>query len=357
MEQQAEVVYGSGEIDVIGTLGLIWKEKWLVFFVTLLTTVVGCLYIWMAKPIFEAKAYITPPTAGDIAAFNHGRSNAKGELLKLFDVGDIYAILSSALLSQGSKRAFFDKVYLPSLSVKQRTKMPLSLLYKEFNTLLTVKEDAKYTPARFTVIAKSSDVAQAVDWVERYVGLVKQNATDHILRIISSQNKSMTHDLEQRISVAREMAKEQRLDRINQLNEALNISNAIGLTRQDFSSTENMRMEISSINKPSLMYKRGSEALKAEIKNLNLRQSDDSFTPEVRKLESKYKLLGRIVVNPVDVAVFRLDGNIDASDVPIAPKSRLITAFSLTLGLLLGVSTVLVRAAFATNRAERLLAI
>ncbi|WP_198009934.1 LPS O-antigen chain length determinant protein WzzB [Legionella tunisiensis] len=321
------------------------------FFITLLTTAIGYFHVWTTKPIFEAKAYILAPTDGDIAAFNYGRSYDKTSLLKPFKVKDVYSVFASSLLSQTSKWALFNEVYLPSLPAEQRSEAALNSLYHGFSGIVTVKPDPS-SPTKYTVIARSSSVTEAVNWVERYLDVVKQNAINNMLRIVSNQNRSLAHDLEQRMNIAREMAKEQRYDRIKQLQEALNISQAIGLEKHD------PKIIYSKMVSPgpgeSNLYKRGSKALKAEIENLKARQSDDAFTPELRKLEGEYNFLRKIVVTPADVTVFRLDGKIDFSDTPVAPKSRLIIAFSLVLGLVLGVSLVLARAAFTTNRADEL---
>lgn len=349
--KQAGAVYSNDEIDVIGTLRLVWQKKWLVFFITLLTTTIGCLYIWTVKPVFEAKAYIFPPTQGDIAPLNYGRSNDKAALLRAFQITDVYNVFTNALLSQANRRVFFNEVYLPSLPVEQRNKMPLNTLYKNFNHILNFREELKYSPIRYTISFRSTNLAQATNWLERYIELVKQDAANNMMHIVYMQNKNMARDVEQRISVLREIAKERRQDRLNQLQEALNISDAVGV---ELATVKSPPIELASLNEPSLMYKRGSKALKAEIKNLRERQSDDAFTPELRDLEKQYNFWSKIVINPADVTVFRLDGNIDASDVPVAPRSRLIIAFSLILGLLLGLALVLIRAAFATNRAIEL---
>ncbi|STX38957.1 Wzz/FepE/Etk N-terminal domain-containing protein [Legionella feeleii] len=343
--QQTAAVYSNDEINVVALLRLLWQKKWIIFFVVLLTTAIGCLKIWNTQPVFEAKAYIVPPTAGDIAPFNYGRSYDKNSLLKPFQVKDVYQVFASSLLSQASMWTLFNKAYLPTLPVKPRDKASLNTLYKGFSSILTVKEGIK-SPVNYTVVARSTSSAEAAKWVKRYIDVVKQDAISNMLNIAMSENQSLAHDFEQRINIVREIAKEQRYDRIKQLQEALNVA-------QVMESDAKLPPKKASLNKSGL-YGRSSKVLKAEIATLNARQSDDAFAPELRKLEGEYNFLRKITINPADVAVFRLDGNIDISDTPIAPRKRLILAFSLTLGLVLGVVLVLMQAVFATNRANEL---
>lgn len=343
--QQTGAIYSNDEIDVVALLRLLWQKKWVIFFVTLLTIAIGCLKIWNTQPVFEAKAFIVPPTAGDIAPFNYGRSYDKNSLLKPFQVKDVYKVFSSSLLSQASMWTLFNKAYLPTLPAEHRNKVTLNALYKNFSSTLMVKDDIK-TPMKYTVVARSTNVADAAKWLERYIDVVKQDAINNMLNIVMSENQSLAHDFEQRINTVREIAKEQRYDRIKQLQEALNVAQAM-------ESEVKLPPKKASLNNASLSG-RSSKVLKAEIDTLYARQSDDAFAPELRKLEGEYNFLRKITINPADVAVFRLDGNIDISDTPIAPRKRLILAFSLTLGLVLGVVLVLMQAVFTTNRANEL---
>lgn len=92
------------------------------------------------------------------------------------------------------------------------------------------------------------------------------------------------------IKVLRANAKDKRLDRISQLKEALNIATSLDIVEPvpgvslSSSTSPLLYAEIkTSTNEPPL-YLRGEKALRAEIKELELRKSDDAFIIELRPL-------------------------------------------------------------------------
>ncbi|MCY1310285.1 hypothetical protein D9M70_604610 [compost metagenome] len=94
------------------------------------------------------------------------------------------------------------------------------------------------------------------------------------------------------------------------------------------------------------MYMRGSKALRAEIKSLEARKSDDPFIPGLRSLEEKQALYNNIDINPEAVQVFSMDGLVETPDTPIKPKSLLVmlvgAVAGLALGLLIAIGRLLV---------------
>lgn len=107
--------------------------------------------------------------------------------------------------------------------------------------------------------------------------------------------------------------------------------------------------QLSAFMDGSLMYMRGSKALKAEIQALESRVSDDPFIPTLRTLQEQQRLFNSLSINPEKVAVFRQDGSVDIPDTPVKPKKALILAIGLMAGGLLGVFLVLVRLLFRKN--------
>ena len=120
---------------------------------------------------------------------------------------------------------------------------------------------------------------------------------DEILRLKES-DKVQYQLINDKINALRESAKGMRLDRIVQLQEAANIARQLSLVNKSEVqlSITNRKSNIPSIHteintKQSPLYMLGEKALLAEIEQLEVRESDDPFIPELRSLREKLTLL------------------------------------------------------------------
>ncbi|HHX7004458.1 TPA: GNVR domain-containing protein, partial [Pseudomonas aeruginosa] len=156
-------------------------------------------------------------------------------------------------------------------------------------------------------------------------------------------------DVDQRIQTLRETAKLRREDRIVQLREALKVADAVGLEKPPMISGQ-VSEQLSAIMNGSLMYMRGSKALRGEIEALESRVSDDPFIPALRTLQEQEKLYSSLRVNTDEVAVFRQDGSVETPDSPVKPKKLLLVMMGLLLGGAVGVVTVVFNSLYRNKR-------
>ncbi|KTC81441.1 LPS O-antigen chain length determinant protein WzzB [Legionella brunensis] len=338
MEGKNSTVMHYDEIDLAELLRTLWKRKFLILFITFLCALAGASYIFVRKPIYEAKAYISLPSLADIAAFNYGRTGEDSRM-KPFRPAEIYQIFTDNLLSESIKRKFFKVFFLSSLSeVKRNTSQ--DKLYDSFSKQIAIKELSKLPPSKYLLTVKGTNPAQTVIWAKDYIALVSQKTASDIMLIIQNQKEAVTEDLEKQIAMKREVASKKRSDRLTQLREALTVAQAIGIKEPSISSLNGTITDASTFNEPSMMYLRGSKALEVEIKNLTLRQSDDAFIPDLRTLESDYHFYKTIKIDSEDATVFRLDGAIRVPDLPVSLQASVLILLSIVFGLLLGVSWV-----------------
>lgn len=344
MEVRQSTTSAKDEIDLVQLLAILWRQKWLIILVTCLCTAIGIAYLQIAKPTYEAKAYLLPPNIDDIAALNYGRTNIESLPLPVFKVSDVYDVFSQNLLSESTKRRFFNKVWLPSLPDASGKKVSKDALFNQFNKKFIIQEIPKSMPTKYMVIVRSQNPAQAVIWLKNYIALVKENTSNALTRIVQSQTVSVIHDLELKLDLAKQVAKEERMDRLVQLKEAINIANSMEVNAQvTAQGSSNVASDVRNVTDPSLMYTRGTKALEAEVKNLNSRESDAPFVPNFRQMQTQLNLYKNIKVRPQDFVFFRLDGGIQTPDLPIAPKKELIILMSLIFGLMLGITLAMLR--------------
>lgn len=333
LEHPIKHIYGKDEIDLLELVRILWKQKGLILLVTLISTMVGFAYISFTKPVYEVRAYISSPNTADIDALNYGQSFPEG-LLKPFEVKMVYNMFIEILLSKSIQHNFFNKFYLPDFSPASQHKFDQGMLYQQFQNSLTIKDIPRSMPTQYIVTATGHDADKLVEMVTQYVDLANYQAKEQILSAVNKRHQNILKELQQRIDSARETVKKRKLDRLVQLNEALKIAQATGLS-------EPIPALVSGVsddqNKPSIMYSRGTKALIAEIENLNQRQSGSSFFPQLQQLEGEYYLYKKVTIEPEDFRMFRLNDAIEKPDFPVAPKKSLILVLSIITGLLCGI--------------------
>lgn len=333
MRRDSERLTGDDEIDLFELLEGVWEQRIIIFLVSSVVFLLAVLYVILAKPVYEAKIFIQPPSQNDIAHLNYGRGGDSG--LAPLVVKDIYEIYLRNLQSEGVRRSFFNDVYLPTLTDDDRSGSRDDL-YTRFSEVLKINVAAKDTPLRYAITANVSDPEQASRWVVIYAEMASERARKEVLADARSDAIIKSNNLERLITSAQERAKKQREDRIANLTEALKIAKSIGLEKPPI-ITGNVSTEVSAEMEGALTYMRGSKALESEIDNLKNRVSDDPFISNLRLWQSGMKFYRELNIDPAAISVYRQDGGIQQPDQAVRPKKTLILIVSLFAGAALGV--------------------
>jgi chain length determinant protein (polysaccharide antigen chain regulator) len=333
----------NSDLSLIGLLSIFYQKKVLIFLTTLLGLVVGFAVIFFSKPVYEAAITLSAATEGDIAAFNIGRSWDKSPL-KPMNARDIYLVFSTELVSEAVKLNFFKQFYLPSLSANQKNGLSPEELYARFVKNFAVVESPKTFSERFgkfVVAIRGYEPKQLSLGLKQFLDLVKAQTTHTILDNIKQQNSVIVSNLQHQIELARTSAKLRRQDRIVQLKDTLRVAQL---------ENENDMFD----SGPDTAYPSNPELLRAEIKNLSERRSDDAFILNLRELQAELGFYKSLAVNPDKVAVFHLDGTIETPNMPVEPRRKLIMMVSLALGFMTGIFCVMFQIAWRKEHARAL---
>lgn len=326
-------------ISPVELLSGLWKQKVLIILVALVFAGGALAYALTAKPVYEARVMIQPPTQNDISQLNYGRGVASG--LNALSVKDVYQVFLSNLRSESLRRAFFEDVYLPSLGESERNASD-DQLFRHFQDVLTVEVLPQGSPDHYAVKLSVNDPRLAVDWVVRYVDMAGLQGKSEIILDATAEARMKAKNLLRDITVARESARTQREDQIIQLQEALRIARSAGLQKPPIIAA-GASGEVSAAMGGALMYMRGAMALEAEIKNLQERVSDDPFVPKLRQRQEAADFYGLLEIDPERVKVYRQDGGIESPEKPVRPRKLLIVMLGLVVGLTLGISVAFFR--------------
>lgn len=333
----------SQEIDFGSVLRILWEQKWVVIGVAAITTALAAVYAYTSTPVYEARAYVIPPTQNDIANFNYGRTREAE--LSPYNVKDVYGIFVLNLQAESLRRKFYEEKYLRMLSSSER-KGPQDMLYSQFSKKIVVLPPSKDIADRYVVIAQNKDPVVAKDWVDTYIERAGERAENEMVKNVSREAEVRARNLAQQIDSLRETGKQIREDAIIKLREAREVASAIKLEKPPI-ITGNPAVEIAGSMEGQLIYMRGTKALEAEIKNLEARVSDDPFIDRLRELQAKYSFFKELQTRTRDVAVYRIDGVVELPDTPIKPKKVVITLLGLLFGVVLGGMTAVAYQIFA----------
>ncbi|MDU9020981.1 LPS O-antigen chain length determinant protein WzzB [Pseudomonas corrugata] len=337
MQNDRAEVRGSDEIDLIELVRGLWAQKWLIVGVTLLVTIGAAAYAFLSKPVYEAKLFIMPPTQNGIAELNYGRG--KSTDLDTYSIRYVYGVFTRNLQAESLRQKFFKDIYLPSLP-EQARRGAMDQLYEGFSKRLVVK-GGKDAADRYSVTVQGGDPVQATEWIKAYVARASEAAELELVKNVSTEAAVKARNIEQRVISLRENAQRVREDRIQQLQEALKIAEAIGLTGPAVKSTAAVDITVETGNK--LDYRRGSKALAAEIKALESRASDDAFISDLRSLQMRYSFYRKLKVDPESISVYRLDGDVEVPGSPIKPRKFYILVMGAILGFILAGFIALIR--------------
>ncbi len=342
MERQVRSIYERGEVDLVGLAQILWEQKWVILLGTAFSLLIGLMYLYLAKPTYEIQVRVAPPRAVacdvlNLTQFYFIDTEAK---FSLFTTPMIYDSFVRVLLADSTKQSFFNIFYSPKSQSSNALNKQTSSDYHQFERSLIIKENLRSNPAEYTITFNAASANKLLPQVEQYLQFANKKALEQIVQDIALKKEKFLANLETKIALKKEQEKLQRLYRLTQLQEALNIAEAAGLSEPGGGGY--IITVVGALNDPSIMYGRGSKALNAEIKNLNNRDSHDEISSQIIYLESQYKMYKKYEVHIDDLRMFSI---VSISEVinTIEHKRNKVLVFSLFLGLICGTAFGLLR--------------
>ncbi|AZD09724.1 hypothetical protein C4K26_4335 [Pseudomonas chlororaphis] len=334
------------EIDAFLIARALWSRIWVIIGITALAGIVGAGYIFLSERVYEAKAYLVPPTQSDITSLNLGRTR-EFELTP-YSIEDVYRIFLRNLQSESLRREFFVNNYLPKLSADLRSRSQ-DILYAEFSKKILVRQLNTDQLGRYLVVAQAGSAEEAVAWVKDYIKRAENMAKNEILKNVSYEAKVKAKNIDQEINSKRETSEKIRGDSITKLREALRIAQVVGIQRPTLMMGGG-GVALTGSMEEGMAFLRGVEALSAEIKNIESRSSNDAFIKELRDLETKKSFYEKFSDTPKEFDMYRYDGVVELPDNAVKPKNVLVMLLALVLGLMLGVLSAFILHGFSDKR-------
>ncbi|OEC35329.1 LPS O-antigen chain length determinant protein, WzzB/FepE family [Pseudomonas cuatrocienegasensis] len=403
----------SDEIDLGELLRTLYRQKVIILLVTFLVTVVAAGYAFLATPYYQVQSLIRPVSQGTLDALN---STGVYELTPADALGRVAGSLSSY-----ERRLAFFRDNQPLFAGLVPEGQAFEQAFERFNqdAFSMLQPDPKKTNNLSQYVGISLTYADGMDGaavVNGFVEYVIEHERARIKDDLDVLVRNRLANLDSRMAAARasyqaskeaeiaalmeanslkraqvadELAalrrevKSRRENRIEMLDEAIQIAESLGISgpttpsamADQRGSDQVIRTEINSRDIP--LYFMGAAALRAEREVLSERKNDDFTEPRIAELEAQLTLLENnrqvdvlrqradsdediylstlaslreersalesIAFNPDGMQIVRVDRLAQTPDDPIKPKRTLIIAIGLVLGGMLGLMTALFR--------------
>ncbi|MEN5147718.1 Wzz/FepE/Etk N-terminal domain-containing protein [Pseudomonas orientalis] len=417
---RAPPVPSSGEVDLFALSQIVWRQKKTVLITTAGVALLAAAYAFLATPEYQVSSVLRPAAINELDALN------RSEVYKL-PPSEALLKVGASLESYETRLNFF-RANQQLFSEFERPGRTLEQSFEEFNrnSINLIVPDLKKAESLSAYIKLEMNYPQGVDGVKilndfvQYaiaserkqiaadMDVIVKNRLNEITGKFNAARASYETDKEAKIAslleadnlkraqlldelkALRAQLKTLRTDRMSQLSEAIGIAKSLGINKpttpsslgdaERASSNSVMRTEVNNQQIP--LYFMGVEALEAEKRALNQRNSDDFAEARIAQIAKELQLLqtNRQVevlnrrenediflagVEPLRAEMARLRNlNIDMSRIKlvaidraameplsaIKPKKSLIIIGGIIAGLVLGIALVLFSSVFRSKR-------
>lgn len=327
------------EIRLLDLWRLLWRRKMIILGTAAVVVVIAVVHALLATPIYRAEAQLLPPSLveldglanfeSELFSISHDdQKNAKGgSPTNPYTPRRVYNAFTQNLKSVSLRRRFFDAHKLADYLATDHAAGNSRKAFDAFNKALVVSQD-KTDSSRVIVSFEGKSAKLAAKWVNEFVAEVDVFTVNSLIGDANSMLEARKAMVRDSIVAKRKMAKQLCEDRIFALEEAEAIAQKLGVRKN--------LLEKTPMSKPPL-YMRGTSVLKAEINQLRQRKNDDSFIPDLRRLQERLNMLGSVHIEPSRVSVVQVDEPAVVPQTRIKPNRRVIAILGLIGGVMLGV--------------------
>ncbi|VFR50028.1 regulator of length of O-antigen component of lipopolysaccharide chains [plant metagenome] len=341
------------ELDLQDIACALWGGRKIVASLVLGGTLVAAAYAFLSTPIYRTSVSVLPPTAHGVAQYNivaqltgegiasiTARKEIKG--IPPLTPQDAYRVFLRHLSSDTLRQDFFTNTYLPAqgqnISENQQERLWLKLQDQLTITLPRREGDSAQ------LFLEGVDPQTISNWANDYTKAAIAAARSELMADLNAAVEVRRQSNERQISALRRVAEKSRTDRIQRVTEALAIADAVGA--QPVPPTGNLLIDY----KDETLYLRGSNALRAELEQLNERKTDDPYIPELGDMLRADALLSGISLPSEQLAVATVDRIATPPVNPSYPRKGFAIAIGAIVGLILSVLIIVLQGSMRRDR-------
>lgn len=308
----------------------------------------GIIHIVTSPTLYRAEVFLLRPLAQDVDVRVQSGASISGLDIVGVDISHVtpkfvYTEFKKNYNSRRVRRDFFDASGLFSHYVKEGENESVGArqAFAEFNANLSTSEGGGDL-VRVTLDFEDAD--RVAEILNAYVGRVNQITLDSVYLGVERAILTRVQFLRGGIDRKRELSKMEKLDRIAQLEEAIEIASVMGLENHSNLPWVNsvVETELGRSVTSTPLYLRGTKSLIAEVERLHKRQQPDAFIPDFRELEAELGFLESLKLDRSNLRAAIIDEAAVTPDHKIKPRRLLILAGSTLFGAVLAVLVALI---------------
>ena len=325
------------EIDLIELWNILVKQKLTVILSTTIITSIALAYALITPPIYKSEAILSKPKQEQIQTLIPEVST-KDFISDLYISPDSAFSLSKLHInSMQTRRQVFNDNELLNSPVDKLT-VNKEELFDEFNKdlklSLSVEKQGVILEDTLSLSFQHTNPEFTANVINQFIKLAIMKSLDEIGSNFKSIITIRKNNLLRDIALLRMNGEANRQDDILRLTEALEISEKTDITQP---ITQFLEGDVASL------YYRSPKSLKAEIKQLQNRKSNDPFIDELREKQNELQRLELLQINTETATTLQIDQIPLIPHKRIEPRRSLIVALGFALGLILGIFIVFIR--------------
>jgi chain length determinant protein (polysaccharide antigen chain regulator) len=333
------------DLSLLDVFKFIWKNRYTIITVTLITLFLSGFYYFNSQPVYEAQAQIAPPNDINFSNINLGALHSEGNGLNLFDINTIYSYFQRSLFSNDAKQSFFstvDQYYYKNLGPQNS----YDDVYKKLSKFISISDltngnktnsqiSTAHTSYKVSIEAHSPEHAKKL--LQEFLEIVNSISFDNFSHDIKNQIDTKISYLESEIKYVKNLSHNIREDKINLLSNSLKEAKAGNITNYIGTGIINSHFEDFMI---------GTKILDERLNILKQSDIDESLKFKLRVLESDLRFYSNLKPFLKPFKFYHLDGTVISSNVPISPKLSMFLFLGLLIGVFLGVIVAAINSQF-----------
>lgn len=334
------------DVSMIDALYVLMERKVLIVSVAAVTLLAATTYLFVAPSLYEAKVKLLAPNSETVVLSvpYHPYAEFKSEAL--------FQEFQSALRLREQWRLFVESA--PGLfpdSVGGQAKWLLNPVPVTFD------REKDFPGSHVYVSYRHQDQELSANVLRQYLDFTRNRYVASLVEGVKTRLELQRNSLAMDIVMLREKAKMLREDEIARLQQDLALAKKLGinvnvLLRSSGNAAGRNDIAIIAANEMVRGYMRGTAVLEAELDALLKRETDDPYITDLRERQIEIERLNNYRFPVENLRPYLQDGEIVASQYPVAPRKRIIVTLAIMLGLTLGIVAAFV-AEFVTAARKR----
>jgi chain length determinant protein (polysaccharide antigen chain regulator) len=244
----------------------------------------------------------------------------------------VYNLFVRNLHARAFRRQLFDEQNLVAHFAPERDQATrIEDVFEGFNKALTVTRNIETSGEKdfVTVSIEMSEPILAAKVLNNFINLVNAETVSILVDNVEEKLNKLKQGLRDQIAGKRLIAQRRWNDRIQELEEAAAIAEALGIIENTVPAIAETRSQP--------LYMKGTKILLAEANALRQRKTEDPFIERLRDLQEQLVLLEKITLDRKRIAAVTIDQWAFPPKTPIEPKRLRIIIVGLILGFMLSI--------------------